>query len=452
MRCRNPNPRVLELCVAPRLQDALSLGRALLNEVKSAQQDSPYAQSLKVFTVYCFSMLSLKHILLLPAVLRPLCVAYTPLSDHSLEHLPSPNSDDFDIKTGAILAPILQVRVPGTEGSRRVQQHFIQWFQSNLPEWKLEYQNSTQTTPVSNGKGVPFVNIVATRDPPWVKKDGEVGRLALVAHYDSKLTPTGFIGAIDSAAPCAMVLHAARSINTALTRKWETMQASGASSDDLESHKGIQIMLLDGEEAFDVWSETDSLYGARALAEEWEETSYAVGSTFNTPLGSIDLFVLLDLLGSPDPKVPSYFKTTHWAYQNMADAESRLRKLGRFESASDSAHKRSPSAHSERSPPAFLTEANKPESAQWHGGLIGDDHEPFLARGVEVLHLIPNPFPRVWHRIDDDGAHLDMPTVYDWAVLTAAFVAEWMDLEGHFEATASQEASNKRNSVVKDEL
>ena len=37
------------------------------------------------------------------------------------------------------------------------------------------------------------------------------------------------------------------------------------------------------------------------------------------------MFLLLDLLGSKGPKVPSYFKTTHWAYKHMATAEARLR-------------------------------------------------------------------------------------------------------------------------------
>lgn len=56
-----------------------------------------------------------------------------------------------------------------------------------------------------------------------------------------------------------------------------------------------------------------------------------------------------------------------------------------------------------------------------------------MARGVEVLHIIPTPFPTaVWHKIEDDGEHLDMPTVEDWAKMITAFVAEWMDLEGYF--------------------
>lgn len=193
--------------------------------------------------------------------LLPLSAAYTPLSDETLKGLPGPG-DDFDIHTGALLAPILIPRVPGTPGSTKVLNHFVDFFQTTLPKWNLEFQNSSSTTPTSNGELVPFVNLIATRDPPWAQP-GNVGRLALVAHYDSKLTPHGFIGATDSAAPCAMLMHAARSLDEALTKKWDAMQAEGEALDELEEETGIEIILLDGEEAFQSWTDADSLYGAR---------------------------------------------------------------------------------------------------------------------------------------------------------------------------------------------
>jgi glutaminyl-peptide cyclotransferase len=71
-----------------------------------------------------------------------------------------------------------------------------------------------------------------------------------------------------------------------------------------------------------------------------------------------------------------------------------------------------------------------------------------LQRGVEVLHLIPTPFPGVWHTMNDDGEHLDMPTVEDWARMIIAFAGEWMDLEGYF-PKANKE---KRASSSKTEL
>lgn len=84
-----------------------------------------------------------------------------------------------------------------------------------------------------------------------------------------------------------------------------------------------------------------------------------------------------------------------------------------------------------------------------------DDHLPFLARGVEILHIIPLPFPAVWHTANDDGEHLDTDTTDDWAVIVTAFVAEWMDLEGHFDVpnAAKRDAPvQERGAKEKTEL
>lgn len=395
------------------------------------------------------------HIMTTQVLVLLLCIflsvsrAYTSLSNETLLALPRPGND-FDIRNGALLAPILQPRVPGTPGSTAVLNHLVNFFKTTLPEWKLEFQNSTSTTPATGNKQIPFVNMIASRDPPWTEP-GEVGRLTLVAHYDSKLTPAGFIGATDSAAPCAMLLHAARSVDTALTKKWAAMEAEGVGDggfNDIEEHKGLQIIFLDGEEAFVSWTDTDSIYGARSLAEAWEQTPHPALSTYRTVLASISLFLLLDLLGAKDPLVPSYFQTTHWAYRHMASLETRLRALLQFKSSPNHPSKRKrtttskttrqsqakprPNKTLRRKEPLFLPEAAKTDE-RFRGGMVLDDHVPFMARGVEVLHIIPTPFPRVWHELDDDGEHLDLDTVEDWAVLTTAFVAEWMDLEGFFE-------------------
>ena len=140
-------------------------------------------------------------------------------------------------------------------------------------------------------------------------------------------------------------------------------------------------------------------------------------STFRTELDAISMFVLLDLLGGPPQyTVPSYFLTTHWAYENMAGLEKRMRDLKLMES---------------KVLKPLLPDAGKTANDFYRPG-IGDDHVPFLKRGVDILHLIPSPFPDdVWHKIEDDGEHLDLPTTRDWAKLMTAFAAEWMDLAGY---------------------
>ncbi|KAK1996038.1 peptidase family M28 [Colletotrichum falcatum] len=359
--------------------------------------------------------------------------AYTELGDEALRTIPS-GGDGFDIHTGSLLAPILIPRVPGTPGSARVQQHFVDFFRANLPEWVIEWHNSTSKTPATGDKDIPFTNLVFRRDPPWSKR-GDVEYLTLVAHYDSLFRPEGFIGAIDSAAPCAMLMHAARSIEEALVRKWEAMEASGDPRGGLDEDKGVQIILLDGEEAWVSWTDTDSLYGARyvgrpfpfsfflALARSWEDTVHP-DSLYKSPLSSIGLFLLVDLLGAPNPRVPSYFPTTHWAYKKLAGIERRMRALGLLETQPKH---------------PFLTDGQK-ESVGFGGGYVLDDHVPFLERGVEVLHVIPTPFPDVWHKMEDDGEHLDLPTVRDWARILTVFAAEWMELDEYLPRGPESEA------------
>lgn len=358
--------------------------------------------------------------------------AYQNVSDKTLRSLPRPKND-FDIHDGALLSPILRTRVSGTPGSTAVLNHFVDFFRTSLPDWSVQFQNSTSKTPVSGNREVPFVNFIASRDPPWASA-GDVGRLTLVAHYDSKYEPEGFIGAIDSAAPCAMIMHSMRSIDAALTKKWDEMRKKGRKHDPLEGQKGIQVLFLDGEEAFQHWSDEDSLYGARSLAEQWDEEVNPAMSVYKTPLTSIPLFVLLDLLGAKDPAIHSYFQTTHWAYRKLAVLEKRLRDLNQFRSSSDE---------------QWFIDGSKGEHEVTSWFSIQDDHLPFLARGVEVLHVIDaspsRGFPKVWHTIDDNAENLDLDTVQDWSLLITAFAAEWMELEGYMDGSSSSNKPQARS-------
>jgi hypothetical protein len=187
-------------------------------------------------------------------------LAYKPLSDDFLRLVPSVG-DDFDIHNGKLLAPILIPRVSGTPGSLVVQDHFVNFFKKELPKWSIEWQNSTAKTPATGDREVPFANMIFKREPPWVK-EGQANLLTLVAHYDSKYAPHGFVGATDSAVPCAILMHTARSIDKYLTQMHDEMSELGEGG-TVEMDMGVQILLLDGEEAFVQWTSTDSLYGAR---------------------------------------------------------------------------------------------------------------------------------------------------------------------------------------------
>ncbi|KAK1535853.1 peptidase family M28 [Colletotrichum paranaense] len=335
--------------------------------------------------------------------------AYTPLSAAVLKNV-TVSEADFDIHNGPLLAPILIPRVPGTDGQLKTQQHFVDFFTKNLPKWNIQWQNSTDKTPATGNIDIPFQNLIIRREPPWTKP-GQANYLTLVAHYDSKIEPKGFIGATDSAAPCAMLLHVARALDPMMTQMYDEMVALGENGGTVPQDMGLQILLLDGEEAFKSWTDTDSLYGARSLALEWENTFNPAMSHYKNPLEQISMFVLLDLLGSAEPKVPSYFQSTHWAYKAMADIEKRMRDLNLLES---------------KPKMPFLYDINKVNKMFGRSG-IGDDHVPFMMKGVNILHMIPSPFPDVWHTTQDDGEHLDMPTVRDWTKIVTAFTMEWLD-------------------------
>jgi glutaminyl-peptide cyclotransferase len=121
----------------------------------------------------------------------------------------------------------------------------------------MEWYNSTTTTPL--GAEIPIENLVFKREPPWTKQ-GQANWLTLAAHYDSKSFPEVFVGATDSAVPCAILMHVARSIDQYVTQMHDEMAALGEGG-TVEMDMGVQILFLDGKEATD--GTGLALYGSR---------------------------------------------------------------------------------------------------------------------------------------------------------------------------------------------
>ena len=109
------------------------------------------------------------------------------------------------------------------------------------------------------------------------------------------------------------------------------------------------------------------------LAQMWEGEMHPATSARTNYLSSMDLLVLFDLLGAPRPHIPSYFPTTHWAYRSMSHIEKQLRSSGQLSTNLNE---------------NWLFE-DEPYNTKVYKGGIGDDHIPFLQRGVEILHIIP---------------------------------------------------------------
>lgn len=279
------------------------------------------------------------------------------------------------------LREILRPRTPGSPGSQYVR-NFIGEEMRGLG-WNVEVDSFEQNTVV--GK-VRFNNIIATLDPNAPR------RLVLACHYDSKLTPKNFLGATDSAVPCAQM------INLAHTMKL-----------DLDDHTAtgnqvtLQFIFFDGEEAFKTWTDTDSIYGARHLASKWEQDQYSYRSITGNHLDRIDLFVLLDLLGAKDPQIHSLNTVTEPWFRVLNNIEDSLTKYR-----------------------AVSGKRIFQSRARNYG--IEDDHVPFLKRRVPILHVIAVPFPKEWHTIKDNANLVHMDTVEKLNKIFRLFVAEYLQL------------------------
>jgi glutaminyl-peptide cyclotransferase len=155
--------------------------------------------------------------------------------------------------------------------------------------------------------------------------------------------------------------------------KWE--------SDETVAVGGIQVIFFDGEEAYLEWTEEDSIYGARHLAEKMANTEYPTKRR-DSELNAIDVLVLLDLIGMPNANsFVSFFNSTDWLHANLDSIQERLYRLQMCNN-SNRIFPRKP----------FFE----------YGGLFLDDHIPFFKLGVPTLHLIPAQFPDQWHTMVRD--------------------------------------------------
>lgn len=245
----------------------------------------------------------------------------------------------------------------------------------------------------------PMKNLVFTHDPSAPR------RFVLAAHLDSKYFPTHpadqFVGATDSAAPCAMLLDLATALTPWLDERKKRVEELGGEEGREGQGETLQIVFFDGEEAFVDWTAEDSIYGAKHLAEKWSVTDTSpapIQSTPKSPLRRISHFVLLDLLGAPNPLMRSFFPNTGWLFDEFLHSEERLGQAGLLWPGFEG------NAYTERKGKIGVPERSffVPRNAagmQMHAGSIEDDHLPFMKAGVPIVHLIAVPFPSVWHTI-----------------------------------------------------
>lgn len=278
------------------------------------------------------------------------------------------------------LQPLLaQPRISGTAGNVLARTHIKTWMQA--VGWAVTEDAFVDRTPYGS---VSFSNVIATLNP------GKARRLVLACHYDTKLIAgVRFVGAIDSAVPCSILMDAA------LRLKYFFMAKKNSTSD-----LTVQFLFLDGEEAFRSWSDQDSLYGARHLASKWAATRDGSGHTY---LQGIEAFILLDLIGTADTHFKLRFQETAPVYNKMRKIEACLRMHN-------------------------LLIPSQPQNALFtpdeEFSDIEDDHKPFYQKGVPVVHLITTPFPAVWHTGSDNINALDLNRIENLSRVIRVYLAD----------------------------
>ena len=190
-------------------------------------------------------------------------------------------------------------------------------------------------TPVG---AVKMVNISAT-----IPGAG-AGRIIFAGHYDTKLFKEfTFVGANDAGSSTAFLLELARVLK------------------DRKNAVPIEILFLDGEEAFGEWT-TGNTFGSQ---------HYVAAAQKAGTLKDIKALILVDMIADRELAFKRESNSTPWLTDAIWSAARRLNR------------------------PEFLAESTPVE----------DDHLPFLAAGVPAVDIIDLDYPdasmRYWHTADD---------------------------------------------------
>lgn len=209
-------------------------------------------------------------------------------------------------------------RYMGNENHKKLERYIIEHLKGD------EEEDDTFTAETVEGK-FPVRNIIAKF--PGAKD----GIIVIMGHYDTNywLRHTGYVGANDGGSSTAILLEFAN-------------QLRGKKRDGYS----VWLVWTDGEEAVKTWSDTDSLYGTRHLAEKWEKDG---------TLKKIKALMVVDMIGDADLNIDRNTSGTDWLMDLIYSA----------------AEKEGYQSH-------FYARA----------GAIEDDHLPFVKRGVPSADVI----------------------------------------------------------------
>jgi glutaminyl-peptide cyclotransferase len=161
------------------------------------------------------------------------------------------------------------------------------------------------------------------------------GIIVIFGHYDTNypLRNSGYVGANDGGSSTAILLEYANQLRAGLHDK----KRDGYS---------VWLVWTDGEEAVRQWTNTDSVYGARHLAEKWEKDG---------TLKKIKALMVMDMIGDAELDIVRDSNSTPWLLDLIYAAAERLGYQSHF------------------------------YASQGH---IEDDHLPFVKRGVPSADVI----------------------------------------------------------------
>jgi len=223
-------------------------------------------------------------------------------------------------------------RCMGSENHKKLERYILDHLKGD------QVEDDAFTADTVEGK-FPVRNIIAKF--PGTKD----GIIVILGHYDTvyPLRNSGFVGANDGGSSTAILLEYANQL-----RDDPNKPKPGLSGAPGKKRDGYSVWLVwtDGEEAVKTWTDADSLYGTRHLAEKWEKDG---------TLKKIKALMVMDMIGDADLNIDRDTNSTPW----LLDLIYAAAKRGGYQSH-------------------FYTRE----------GPIEDDHIPFVKRGVPSADVI----------------------------------------------------------------
>jgi glutaminyl-peptide cyclotransferase len=216
-------------------------------------------------------------------------------------------------------------RWPTGPGHVKAEEFLRNHFQGNHDQ--LEEDTFTADTPIGP---VPMRNFIVRF---LGKKNGAI---VLGTHYETNypLRNIGFVGANDGGSTTGLLMAIG-----------DRLHAQTAGGKKLDGYS-VWLVFFDGEEAINSWTNSDSTYGSRHLAARWGRDGTLAG---------IKAFMLADMIGDKDLDIQREDNSAGW----LVSLVSQAAKMFGYE--------------------RYFFQRDMS---------IGDDHLPFVERGVPSIDLI----------------------------------------------------------------